>query len=259
MCQSTFGFACALFFNSTLIIGAITCYALPAHTIEIPTGMSRADLKEVTHILGYNTSSKFLSNPFPLGGYSGFEIGFATEFINTSDLSRLGTGQSDQQSFQYNRITIGKGLYNNLDFFVNFIPFSSSNEVSEYGGLMKWNFYQAKYLPLTFSALIHGSTINIEDLFTNEALGWNLMAGINMNRFALYFGAGDIRSRSTFARAVLDSALTPSLNSKNTLITVGSQGHSFVGLHIDLGQIFLAAQIDRYKDPVYSAKLGLRF
>lgn len=228
--------------------------------LDIPTGLSRADLNDVTQILGYSTSSKFLSNPYPLGGYSGFEVGLATEFINTTDLSQLGNGQSEDKTFQYNRITVGKGLFNNLDLFVHFIPFSSSNEISEYGGILKWNFFQGKYLPFTLSALLQSSTINIEDLFINESLGWNLMGGINLSRFALYFGGGELKARSTFTESVVDT-LDPNirLNAQNTVITRTSQGHSYVGIHIDIASLFLALQIDRYQEPVYSAKLGVRF
>jgi hypothetical protein len=238
----------------------LLAFANHANAVEIPTSLSRTDLDEVTQLLGHNTSSKFLSNPFPLGGYSGFEIGFATEFINTTDLSRLGAGTDKQTSFQYNRITIGKGLYNNVDVFLHFIPFSSSNEVSEYGGFVKYNFYQGKYFPFSASFLGNVSTINIQDSFINESIGWSFLFGINLNRFALYFGAGDQKSRSTFGQNVLDVA-DPAiqLNSNNTFISRTTQVHSYIGMHIEMAKIFLAAQIDRYEQPVYSAKIGLRF
>ena len=247
-----------------LLCGLILSFSflLPraARALDIPGNLANQELSDVIQILGFNTSSKFLSNPYPLGGYSGFEFGLATEFVNTTDLTRLGDGQSDQKSFQYNRISVGKGLYNNLDAFVHFIPFSSSNEISEYGGILKWNFFQSQYLPISASLLGNASTINIEDKFINESLGWSILGGINLSRFALYFGAGDIKARSTFAKSVLDLADPNNyVSSQNTLTTRSSQGHSYVGIHIDIASAFLVLQIDRYKEPVYSAKLGLRF
>ncbi|MCB0350163.1 MAG: hypothetical protein KDD38_03205 [Bdellovibrionales bacterium] len=230
--------------------------------IEIPANLSRPDLDEVVQILGFNTGTKFLSNPYPLGGYSGFEVGLSTEFVNSTDLSRLGAGTPKQSSFQYNRISFGKGLYNNTDLFLQFIPFSSSNEISEYGGLFKWNFYQARYLPFSISFLGHYSTINIQDSFINESLGYDLLGGINLSSFALYFGAGEQKARSTFARNVLDTGdpnISSGMNSTGTFVTRATQIHSFVGLHVNVANVFLAAQIDRYEQPVYSAKLGLRF
>ncbi len=231
-----------------------------ALAVDIPTQLSRADLDEVTQLLGHSTSSKFLSNPFPLGGYSGFEVGFATEFVNTTDLSRLGAGTSKQSRFQYNRITIGKGLYNNVDVFLHFIPFSSANEVSEYGGFLKYNFYQGKFLPVTASILGYISTINIQDSFVNETLGADLLLGINLESVALYCSFGQQNARSTFAQNVLDTADPAiSLNANNTFKTKSTQIHSAIGLHIEFSKVFLAAQIDRYEQPVYSAKLGVRF
>lgn len=228
---------------------------LGSHAVNIPANLTQSDLSEVVQILGFGTSSKFLSNPFPLGGYSGFEVGLATEFINTTDLSRLGAGTSRQSSFQYNRISLGKGLYNNLDIFVDFIPFSSSNEISEYGGMVKWNFYQGRFLPFSLSALGQMSTINIQDSFINEVIGWSLLGGINLTNFALYFGAGSQNARSVFAPNILEASLT----TQGTYTMRSRQNHSFIGIHIDIAAFFIAAQIDRHEQPVYSAKLGLRF
>lgn len=240
----------------------INLYTSASYGVEIPTSLSRSDLNEVVQILGYNTGSKFLSNPYPLGGYSGFEVGLSTEIVNTTDLSRLGAGTDKQSSFQYNRISFGKGLYNNTDVFLHFIPFSSSNEVSEYGGIVKWSFYEARYIPFSVSLLGHYSTINIQDSFINESIGWDLLGGINLNAFALYFGGGEQSARSVFAKNVLnlaDTDIISGLSSTNTFTLRDSQLHTFIGIHVDLANVFVAAQIDRYEQPVYSAKLGLRF
>ena len=225
--------------------------------VDIPKNLKASDLSEMVQILGHSTSSKFLSNPFPLGGYSGFEIGLSTEVINTTDLSHLGSGTTKQSSFQYNRLTFAKGLYNNVDVFVHFIPISTSNEISEYGGILKWTFYQAPFYPFSLSALGHINTMNIQNSFVNETMGWDLLGGINLTTFALYFGGGDQRTRSTFAQNILDPAL--SLDSSGTLIVRESQLHSFIGMNIDFASFFIAGQIDRYEQPVYSAKLGLRY
>lgn len=238
---------------------AVSIVYCPIHSwgVDIPQNLTVNDLDEVVQMLGFSTSSKFLSNPFPLGGYSGFEMGLGTEFVNITDLARLGSTTHQQSTFQYNRISIGKGLYDNLDIFFDFIPFSNANEISEYGSILKWSFYQGSFLPFSLSAMGQFSTINVEDTFINETIGWDLMGGINLNSFALYFGAGSQKATSTFSKNIL--APSVSLNSAGTFSMKSSQPHSFVGMHIDIAAIFIAAQIDRYEQPVYSAKLGLRF
>ncbi|OFZ17867.1 MAG: hypothetical protein A2Z20_05825 [Bdellovibrionales bacterium RBG_16_40_8] len=227
------------------------------HAIEIPKNLNYPDLTEVIQILGHSTSSKFLSDPFPLGGYYGFEIGVSIEVINTTNLSHLGAGTNKQSSFQYNRLAIGKGLYNNIDAFIHFVPLSNSNEVSAYGGLLKWNFYQAPFYPFSLSVIGHINTMDIKDSFINETMGWDILGGINLSTFSLYFGGGNQRTRSTFSKSILDSAI--SLNSTGTIIVRESQIHSFAGLNINFSSFFVATQIDRYEQPVYGAKIGLRY
>lgn len=234
--------------------------ARTAQALEIPSQLTRVDLTEVIKILGYSTGSKFLSNPFPLGGFSGYEFGYSTEFINITDLSRLGAGAEQKSTFQFSRLTFGKGLYNDVDIFFHFSPFLTSSEIIDYGTQLKWNFYQATYLPFSLSVIGHFSNINIQDKFINEILGWDLLGGINLNNFALFFGVGSQRARSTFNQSVLD--LTDpqiTINPSGTFNINGSQTHTFVGMNIDISNLFLAAQIDRYEQPVYSAKIGFRF
>lgn len=227
-----------------------------SNALEIPLNLTKGELDDVTRILGFNTSTKFLSNPYPLGGYTGLEVGVSLEIINIEELSLLGSQTSPQSEFRFNRISVGKGLYNNVDAFIHFVPYSRSNQVSEYGGLVKWGFFEAEYLPFSVSALFHLNTMNIEDSFVNQSVGGDLMFGVNVNRFALYFGGGYVRSRSLFTSNILDGsvALTP----ENTYKETFNSGHSFVGVHFNIWKLFLAGQIDKYEDPVYSLKLGYR-
>lgn len=219
-------------------------------------------MSEVVEILGHTTSTKFLSNPFPLGGHAGFEMGLTSEFIDTTDLSHLGAGTSEQSSIQYNSLSVGKGLYYNIDIFVNFIPFANSSEINDYGGILKWNFYQAEYLPFSLSFLGHINTLNIQDSFVNETQGWDFLGGLNLNSLALYAGGGRQTARSIFSQNILDTSdaqILAAMSSHGTLVTRNSRIHSFIGLQFSISSLFFATQIDRYEQPVYSAKLGMRF
>lgn len=251
-------------------MACIFLFISPSWALELPKGLRSSELSEVIETVGVNTSTKFLSNPYALGGHSGFEIGISSEYIDVTDLNRLGTnGQSDpeEESFSYTRVTIGKGMYYNIDLFVQFIPFSSSNDLSEYGGTLKWMFWENKEFPLNLSALFHTSTITIEDAFTNRSRGWDLMAGINLRQFALYLGGGNVDTKSTFNQNILDCNPYPSrvcstginLDTDHSYRVFASHPHSFVGVQTGWSRLFLAVQLDKYEQPVYSAKLGLRF
>ena len=71
-------------------------------------------------ILGYGSAAKILDNPYPLGGNLGIELGLTTDFIPLDDLANLGNKTHDASEFNYFTLTLGKGLYNNLDFFLYF-------------------------------------------------------------------------------------------------------------------------------------------
>ncbi len=233
-----------------------------SHAFDLPTNLRYNNIEEVVETLGYPTSGKFLSNPFPLGGHSGFEFGFSTEYVNTTDLSQVGSGKNSDSTLQYNRFSVGKGLFYNIDVFLHFIPFANSSDITDYGGLIKWNFYQAQYLPFSLSVLGHTNTTNIQDSFINETLGWGFMGGLNLKNVALYLGGGRQSVRSTFAKNILDlndSTLNSELDADGTYVTRDSRFHSFIGLQVSFSKIFIATQIDRYEQPVYSAKLGMRF
>lgn len=233
-----------------------------AYPFNLPAQLSNEDIPVMVEVLGYPTSTKFLSNPFPLGGYSGFEIGVTSEFIDTTDLAQLGDGASQKTSIQYNSLSIGKGLYYNIDIFVNFVPFANSTNISDYGGILKWNFYQGKYLPFSFSLLGHINTINIQDSFLNETKGWDFLGGFNLSKAAFYLGGGQQYARSTFSKNILDTTdpqIQSAMSADGTLVTRNERLHTFAGVQVLIDPIFFVVQINRYDQPVYSAKLGVRF
>ncbi len=251
--------------NSFFSLSAL-CLALffsnGARAFSIPTNLKNSQLTTLSNALGHGTSNKFLSNPYPLGGFSGVELGVGAEFINTSDFSSLGSGSATQSSVEVDRLSIGKGLYGGLDIFLNFIPFSGANEVSSYGASIKWTFFEGQFLPLTLSTLVHYDSINFGDQFMSEDYGADLIAGINVNHVSLYMGGGTISGRHVFSKSILDLtdvANNSDLSDNRSLVNVDHQTHGLIGVQTEISNFFLAAEIDRYANPVYSAKLGLRY
>lgn len=250
-----------------------------AHAFSIPNGLSAADRKEVVRTVGLNSANKFLTNPYPLGGYSGFEIGYSMEFVNVRDLRRLGctpgtpgcanTAYSDDTEWRFSRLTIGKGLYNNVDLFFSFIPPTGPERLSDYGGFLRWSFFQAQFLPINLSAIVHYNQLNFEDVYMNRNIGAELMAGVNVDNFALYFGGGMVEARGTFIGPDINFACgndcrvgnnDPELNTKTRTVSNSMrETHTVIGLSLHYENLFAAAQVDRYRDAVYSLKVGLRF
>ena len=238
-----------------------SCLSPTVFGLELPKGLDHESRIEVVRLVGLGTSSKILSNPFPLGGFSGLEVGVSLELVNVADLSRLGEGTSkDEREFRYPRISFGKGLYKDVDIFFHFVPFSEDSKMSEYGGLVRWSFYQTRFLPINLSLLLHGSILNMNDSLVTQTLGSELITGISVNNFSLYFGGGFLSSSAEFTAQgpdgiVIDSDLP---GRRGTIEEIVRESHNFVGITLHLFDLFVAAQIDRYREPVFSLKLGLR-
>lgn len=249
-----------------------------AWAFDIPTGLNESDRREIVRTLGLNAATKMLDNPYPLGGYSGFEFGLSTEFVDIRDIRRLGcapgsagcrnTGYSDETSWRYSRLTIGKGLYDDFDVFFHFMAPLGSVNVSDYGGALRWSVYQARFLPINVSVIGHFDQMNYRDAFANQNIGGEVIVGVNVDSFALYFGGGMIRAAGTFIGGCTassssnctvdpnDTSVDP--NSKTVTNKVTST-HTVVGLNLNYDDLFCAAEVDRYQDAVYSLKIGVRF
>ncbi|MGE4133425.1 MAG: hypothetical protein AB7F86_17415 [Bdellovibrionales bacterium] len=246
---------------------------------EIPKGLTSADRSEVIRTIGLNSAPKALSNPYPLGGYSGFELGYSVEFINVRDIRRIGctpgstgcanTTLTDTTEWRYSRFTIGKGLYHDLDIFFSFIPPMGNVRTSDYGGQVRWSFFQAEFLPVNLSVSGYFNQLNFNDTFMNRNIGGDLLVGVNVNNFALYFGGGWMSARGTFIgkdvnnSCAEDCTVDTSDDALNTNSRTVSQeisnSHTVVGFSLHYQNLFAAAQVDRYTDAVYSLKVGLRY
>jgi hypothetical protein len=263
----------------TWTIWLSTAFAVPAQALEIPKGLTSDDRKEIVRTLGLNSAMKTLSNPYPLGGYSGLEFGYSVEFVNIRDLRRLGcqpgspgcanTSSSDEAEWRYSRLTFGKGLYHDIDAFFSFMPPMGGVRVSDYGGMLRWSFYQARFLPINLAFLIHANQSNFNDIFMNRNFGTELIAGVNVDNFALYFGGGLVEANGTFIGANSSGvcqedctvdANDPDVNGYNRTVSHRvRETHTVVGFSLHYDNLFAAAEVDRYRDAVYSMKLGLRF
>lgn len=93
----------------------------------------------------FGSASKVLDNPYPLGGYTGIEFGLASEFIPVEDLASLGSKTTDKGEYNYYTLTLGKGLYYNVDMHAYFTPFGQAEKMQSYGAQIRWGFYEASF------------------------------------------------------------------------------------------------------------------
>lgn len=224
--------------------------------LQIPSGLSHDDRQQALRIIGLGMGEKLLSDPYPLGGYSGFEVGLSVENLPTDTIARLGNKlTTPQEDVTYPKITIGKGVYNNLDFFIQFTPYRRSDELTQFGGLVRWGFYQGQLFPFSTSLLLHANSTNVSNLVSSRTYGADLMAGVSVGTVSIFAGGGFMQSNGNFTGGA--SGVTDTSSIENETV---SGLHTFVGANLRLFEkAFLAVQLDRTEVPVVSGKFGFRF
>lgn len=240
------------------IVSIVMMFLFPCLTnaaIQIPQGLNSLQREEALKILGFGMSEKIMTDPYPLGGYSGVEVGLSVETIPTQDLGRLGNKlESPQQNVTIPKLTIGKGLYNNVDIFFSFTPYNKQDEISQYGSLVRWTFLQPEKLPATVSVTTYFNSVNVSNKVKATSLGTDLIAGISVEDVSLFAGYGFLKSYGSFLGG------NEGVTSSSDIETANVGGnHSLVGATIHMANVVITAQLDRYTQTVFSAKLALRF
>lgn len=222
--------------------------------IEFPKNMNSEDRQSVTRMLGFGMSSKILSDPYALGGFAGFEFGVGYETVPTQELSRKGNRAPAPESVSYPKISVGKGLYYNVDTFVHFIPFDQSTGLTEYGGIIRWSFHQMQNAPITFSLLGAANNTNIMNEYLGQTARVDLIAGMNANEFSAYIGTGHAWSKGTFMGGPTGTTDTGYVETEN----VEGSG-AVIGAVYHFKPMFMAFQLDYFLESVISAKFGMRY
>jgi len=234
----------------------LVSFPLSSLAFRLPAQLNSFDRKEVTRILGLGTSSKFKSHPYSLGGYSGLETGLSIDSIELKGLNLLGDKSTQLDNLYYPRITVGKGLYNNFDIYAHFTPFLKQDIIFEYGGMIRWSFYQAEFHPINFSMTVHGSTVNLSDIFVSSTFGASLIGGLTFGEFSTYLGVGQLTTNSRFAAKDLSVIVSTSGNEEEVSL---QSSYSFAGIFYQWSDLFINFEASRYSQPVYSIKLGLKY
>lgn len=240
---------------SLLLALALAAPPAARATIQLPQSLSKDDRVQALRIIGLGLSNKILSDPYPLGGYAGFEAGISYESFPVGDLARLGSGlQPPQQDLSVAQLSVGKGLFNNIDVFVQFTPYTRENELSQFGGILRWGFYQASYLPVSLSVLLYGNSANLANQMSVSSWGADLVGGIDVDNVSVFAGVGGVEANGTFSGGATGITASGLLEREYV-----SSLHSVLGGSIRFSSFFVALQMDRYSQAVFSAKVGMRF
>lgn len=243
-----------IFLHSFITIGLMGFWSPESESSPIPTMMSQEDRIKALEILGLGTTSKLLSSPSPLGGFSGIELGVGVENISLDDLRRLGYRDSSLDEYNYYSLILGKGLYYDVDIFLNFTPTMQSNSLTVFGGMMRWKFFEMQNFPLAFSFVAHSSGASFSNVVSTHTVGLDFVMSMNMEDLSFYFGGGKTRAIGIFVGGV--EGVTDSGKSEQVDLM---ESHSLFGIMFRFEKFFIDLQVDRYSQSFYSGKIGTRF
>lgn len=244
------------FWSSFFILLLIPFYSL-AVTV-FPLNLDKVERQALLSTMGFGTAPKVLSNPYPLGGYEGWEFGASSEFLSLQKVAGLGSAPVGQTvsrgEFNFYNLSLSKGIYQNIDTALSFMPSLQGESIAGFGVSLRWTFYESPYIPLALATNIYGGGVNIQSKLSSQTTGIDLLCTMAMDDLALYFGVGQAKVVGVFTGG------TGGLTDNGETTKEGlSSSHSLFGLAFQLSKMQIAFQVDRYVDPTYGLKVGLRY
>lgn len=225
----------------------------PAHAeFNLTSGLNSAQRNDTLEVLGFGTQFKNLFRPSPLGSNSGFQVSLSAEMISTSNISEFIVEETNRDSVLYPKIYIGKGIYERLDAFFHFTPFTQTLGFSEYGGFVRYHLTQPGRGPVFTSLVIHGNTGNFNNQLNINNTGANISMGLQFQHFSLSGVVGFVRSEGRFVGGA--QGVTDTLNTENNS---KSSEHVGLGAHYSWKTVVASVSLDHYTAPVISLKLGM--
>lgn len=220
---------------------------------KIPQQLDANDQITAARSLGYALSSRVLSNPYPLGGYHGFEFAMSNELIPWTDISRLGITTNSTGEFQVKHISFAKGLYNHIDVGMHFSLLPQDQAIESYGGQVRWTFFDFEHFPATLAVSAHASSANYENHIIAKNSSTDLLMSVYTSPLTLFLGVGLSRASVQFIGGA--NGITAD---QKTSILKNNSLHTFIGTNFEIDRTFIALQIDRYFETSYAIKLGYR-
>ncbi len=235
-----------IFFNLFFSLFAFAKFTLPNQ-------LHQADRRSALQIMAPATSSRLLSSPYPLGGWDGFEIGISRHYVPTTYLSELGNKPANASDFEYPLLTLGKGLYYNLDLFLSIVPMAQSESINHFSSQIRYQFWESLSQVFRISGILYAGTTTLNNQLNMQCYGFDLVGTTTIDRVSLYLGLGTSFANGRFiggAGGLTDTQLTE--------VETSTLAHQLIGLEWPIANFFWAAEVDRFKIPYYALKVGYR-
>ena len=216
-----------------------------------PTALDATDRQEMAQLLGFSSAMKLVSDPYPLGGYEGLQLGLVGESIPVGEFRNWGDGSGQSSNLSFASFQIAKGIYKNWDGFVNFALQLGGSTVSSYGAMLRWTFFESQRIPLSMAVNLHGSNNNFANLITGDSAGVLLDIGLYFEKFSSYLAVGRMTANYQF-----DASLN-----RDPVAAFGSASdvHLRIGGVYHLRPFFIGLEWNRHLIQHLSLQIGLRY
>lgn len=223
-------------------------------SLQIPRAMNSHDRHQALKILGFSGVQKIYTDPSPLGGYPGYELGFSYDVIQLKTFEELGTRIDTQKDLSYVSLGFSKGLFYDVDLGMSFTPLPQGAGVAAFSGQIHRQIYKDFY-GVNFSLWLHGNSTSFVNVIHTKNLGVLLTADAPFSFGTLYAGAGYLRCIGSFiggADGVTDTA--------ETIQEDIYSAHWLLGGTYNLPKnFFIAVEANAVYQVSYGFKFGQRF
>lgn len=221
---------------------------------SLASGLTKSNRIAVLEVLGLGSSSKNISTLQPLGTESGLEVAIAFEFINTDTINRFITDEKSQNTLYYPKIIIGKGIYEAMDIYFHFIPYTATFGLSEFGSMIRYNFYNAPSSGFAVTGILHANSSNFNNQLVSRNLGADFMLGFGSKGLSVFTTLGWAGAYGKFVGGT--SGITDTLIRESEEV---DSLHTALGMTTQWSMVNMTLSLDYYVEPVYTAKVSVVF
>lgn len=182
-------------FFTTLIISLSSSVVFAS--LQIPRSLSSHDRHQALKILGFGGVQKIYSDPTPLGGYPGYEMGFSYDVIQLKTFEELGDGIDTQKDLSYVSLSFTKGIFYDVDLGLSFTPLPQGAGVAAFAGQLHRSIVK-DFHGFDFSFWIHGNSTSFVNVIHTKNLGVLFVSSTSVPFGSLYAGAGYLRCIGSF-------------------------------------------------------------
>lgn len=166
-------------------------------SLQIPKSLNSHDRHQALKILGFSGVQKVYTDPSPLGGYPGYEMGFSYDVIQLKTFEELGSQIDTQKDLSYVSLSFSKGIFYDVDLGLSFTPLPQGAGVAAFAGQLHRTLVKDFY-GFDFSFWLHGNSTSYVNVIHTKNLGVLMVASTPMPFGSLYTGAGYLRCIGSF-------------------------------------------------------------